>query len=90
MEWGSWSWFQNIYLKIEAAYYGAQNRLSSEELASTSYTLVDFGCGASVRNFELGLFARNLFNTEYIPHLSLLRDQGIANPGRNIALKVFS
>ena len=88
MEWGNWKSLNDIYLKIEAAYYGEQNRVSSEELPSGAYTLVDLGFGASVKNFELGLFARNLFNTSYIPHLSLLKDQGIYSPGRNVAIKL--
>jgi outer membrane receptor protein involved in Fe transport len=35
-----------------------------------------------------GVACSNLFNTSYIPHLSLSRELGIAMPGRNISIRL--
>ena len=83
-----WKDLSHLYATIEVDYKAEQNRLAEEELKSDAYTLLNFGLGFTFHKFKLGLFARNLLNTEYIPHLSLLKEPGIPNPGRNIALKV--
>ena len=88
MEWSEWKAFEDIFVKFECAYYSKQNRVASEEKVSESYALVNLGLGASLGKYNIGLFARNLLNKEYIPHLSMLKEQGIYNPGRNIALKI--
>jgi iron complex outermembrane receptor protein len=88
VEWGNWNSFEDIYLKLETSYYAKQSRISSEETLSDSYLLVNLGFGTSLGKFNFGLFAHNLLNKEYITHLSLLKDQGINNPGRNISLKI--
>lgn len=88
MNWDAWKCFRQIFLKVEMDYYAKQDRVSSEELVSEAYHLVNLGLGAEVKQVNMGLFARNVFNILYVPHLSMLKEQGIYNPGRNISLKL--
>jgi len=83
-----WRRLTNLFSSIELEYKASQNRLAIDELNSSSYMLINFGVGLSYGKLDLGLFARNLLNKEYIPHLSLMKGQGIFNPGRNIAIKI--
>lgn len=84
----SWRGIKGLFLKLEHQYFAAQDRVSSDELESDSYGIMNLGFGARLHGVQIGLFGRNLLNKAYIPHLSMLRAQGITNPGRNIALKL--
>jgi iron complex outermembrane receptor protein len=88
MHWDDWKLFSNVYLKLEHQYFAAQNRVANAESTSVAYGIVNVGMGARIADVQIGLFGRNILNKEYIPHLSMLKDQGVFNPGRNIALKI--
>jgi len=69
-----------------------QNRPGFNELSTPEYTLVHLGLSNDFI-FEKGtlntsLQVRNLFNRDYVDHLSILRAFEITNPGRNIQLAV--
>jgi len=56
--------------------------------ALSEYSTVHVSCGFSVRSkLDFSISVRNLFNVEYIPELSLLKNIGIAEPGRNVSVK---
>lgn len=88
MHWDDWKLFSNVYLKLEHQYFAAQNRVANAESASVAYGIVNVGMGAILGDVHIGLYGRNVFNKEFIPHLSMLKNQSILNPGRNIALKL--
>ena len=51
--------------------------------------MVHCALGATlVHQLELNLSMHNLLNVEYIPTLSMLRNLGIAEPGRNVRLQM--
>jgi iron complex outermembrane recepter protein len=67
-----------------------QNRPGFNELSTPAYTLVHTGLSHDFI-FEKGTLntsfqVRNLLNTNYVDHLSILRAFEIANPGRNVQL----
>lgn len=69
-----------------------QDRPGFNELSTPAYTLVHAGVAHDFV-FEKGILntsiqVKNLFNTDYVDHLSILRAFEITNPGRNIQLAV--
>ena len=76
---------QNIFL--EHIYKFAQNRVAVEEIPTDAYHLVNAGAqfllidGNSPLVFNAGI--NNIFNAEYIDHLSRFKADGYPNPGRN-------
>ena len=58
----------------------------------TGYALINLWGGAEFyggkTKFLLSLSVRNLTNRTYIPHLSVLREDGIPEPGRNVIFSV--
>ena len=67
-----------------------QNNVSGFETASPDYTLINLGLGGTVQlgkmNFDVLLNANNVFDKQYVAHLSRLKTDGIPNIGRNIVL----
>jgi len=86
--------FKKIYLKAGIEIVLAQNQPSMFEKPSTGYNLINIGFGSEiylnkqvvVLNFNIS----NLLNTEYIDHLSTLRDLNILDMGRsfNVSLSI--
>ncbi|MBA3986738.1 MAG: TonB-dependent receptor [Flavobacteriales bacterium] len=69
-----------------------QNRPGFNELSTPAYTLVHTGVAHDFI-FEKGVLntsvqVKNLLNTNYVDHLSILRAFDITNPGRNLQLAV--
>lgn len=67
-----------------------QNKVGTFETSTQAYTLFNAGVGTSARIFNLPvafrITANNIFNTDYISHLSRLKTDEIYNIGRNINL----
>lgn len=72
----------NGFVKVQLAYYGAQNRVyltDNTETPTPGYTLFNAGLGAGFTNkkgktmFSLYVMGNNLFNTAYQDHLSRLK-----------------
>lgn len=85
------------YLKESFAVFNVehtlqQNNPSQFETKSNDYTLVNLGFGGKVTfgktAFNVNLNANNLFNKEYISHLSRLKTDGIPNIGRNVVFGI--
>jgi len=83
-------WLKNGYasLKLESTF--AQKNNSAFETNSSAYNLVHIALGGKVilnkTKFELNLNINNVFDTQYIAHLSRLKTDGIQNIGRNIVV----
>jgi iron complex outermembrane recepter protein len=78
-------------LSLQYVHYFEQDKITSYEIASDAYQLVNIGLSGSYEakhqlDFSFGV--NNLFNVSYIDHLSRLKTYGINNPGRNIYLKL--
>ena len=81
------NYLDNLSIKMNISYNFQQNRVSSLENTSDDYMLIDCSVGLNKYEHELGIHINNLLNTEYIPHLSLLKESGIFEAARNIVLK---
>ena len=65
------------------------DRASTLEFSSPGYSVFDFTAGSVIsERLTWGVACSNIFNTSYIPHLSLSRELGIAMPGRNISFRL--
>jgi len=69
-----------------------QNNAAPDETTTSGYSLLDLSTGGSIkiRNqlMSIRISANNLFDRKYIDHLSTLKEVGLFNPGRNIALSI--
>ena len=82
----------NCYAFITLQTYFDQNKVAEFETRTPRYNLFNMGIGgdAMIFNQKIGykISANNLFDKNYISHLSRLKPDGIANIGRNIAFNV--
>jgi len=85
-----WLDFGYIYLNLESTF--KQDKVSAFEDPSDGYNLLNFGLGGNVEfnkvNTNINFTVKNILNKEYISHLSVLNEEGIANPGINFVLGV--
>jgi iron complex outermembrane receptor protein len=83
-------WLSNGYasLKLETSF--AQNNPSAFETSTKSYSLIHFSFGGKIAfgktKFDINFNLNNLFDTEYIAHLSRLKADNIRNIGRNMVV----
>jgi iron complex outermembrane receptor protein len=84
--------FNDVYGFIKMASYFKQDQVSDFETQTDGYNLMSLGLGAS---FDLDKFTvdsnlsvTNIFDTQYISHLSRLKPDGIFDIGRNINLQM--
>ncbi len=79
-------WYTSVNHSFEAS------RISDFEDPHPAYTLINSGIGIYGKtrkfSFETNLSVHNLTDKKYISHLSVLREDGIPNPGRNIILSL--
>jgi iron complex outermembrane receptor protein len=80
------------YASVIVSNYFEQTNITHYEFASEGYMLLDFHVGVS---FKLGkqmaivdLYCTNLLNTAYFNHLSLVKNIGVHDMGRNIGLQM--
>lgn len=77
-------------LNVESTF--SQNNNSEFETRTNDYTLINLGFGGKITInktiFNLNLNANNLFDKEYVSHLSRLKSDGIPNIGRNVILGI--
>ncbi len=80
------------YISFVVSSYMEQTRNSEFELPTGSYTLLDVHLGSQFKickhNAELMIFCSNVANTPYYSHLSLVRNIGVKEIGRNIGLQL--
>ncbi|MBD0725656.1 TonB-dependent receptor [Flavobacterium sp. L1I52] len=83
-------WLTEGFASLNVSSTFNQNNVSGFETSSNGYTLVNIGLGGTVDLgklvFDVNLNANNLFDKQYISHLSRLKTDGISNIGRNIVL----
>ena len=63
-----------------------QTKIDTFETSTPGYNLVHLGLGLTMQNVEIRVGCNNVFNQNYISHLSRLKIDGIANIGRNITV----
>ena len=74
---------------VQHQYVLSQNRVESGETPSSDYQLMNVAA-----NFKFGSLmgisagVRNVFNEEYIDHLSRLKNIGMYHPGRNFFVQL--
>lgn len=74
---------------INQNYHFSKEDVNINEQSTDSYQLFDLFIQWKIKNNLSGNFGvRNIFNTEYIPHLSSLKRFNVFNPGRSIFLKL--
>lgn len=86
------SFSKNTQFTAAIHHTSEQNRPGFNEMSTPAFTLVHSGLSHDF-SFEKGtlntsLQVKNLFNTNYVDHLSILRAFEIASPGRNVQLAV--
>jgi len=81
-----------LFIKLGTEYAFAQNHPSDFETSTNAYFLTHAGVGlelpVSDHTFRFSIQFRNLFNTAYTDHLSLLKEIGFYNMGRNVVIGV--
>jgi iron complex outermembrane receptor protein len=69
-----------------------QNYAAPDETTTSGYSLLDLSIGGNIKIqnqlMSVSISANNLFDRKYIDHLSTLKEVGLFNPGRNIALNL--
>ena len=84
------NWLSDGFTSLNVSSTFNQNNVSGFETGSKKYSLVNIGFGGTVKFgktiFDVHVNANNLFNENYIAHLSRLKTDGIQNIGRNIIL----
>lgn len=83
--------FKISQIILQHQYYFSQDKTAELETPSSEYHLLNFGM-----NFlwnlktpiEIGVGAKNIFNTSYINHLSRLKNIEMQHPGRSFYIKI--
>ncbi|GAA4057220.1 TonB-dependent receptor [Flavobacterium chungnamense] len=91
-EFKSSKYFKDGFAVLNVEYTLRQNNPSQFETMTNDYTLLNIGFGGKVTLgktiFEINLNANNIFDRNYVSHLSRLKTDGIPNIGRNIVLGI--
>jgi iron complex outermembrane receptor protein len=86
------NWWKEGFATVNIESTFAQNNNSEFETKTAGYTLLNIGLGGKITIyksvFQLNLNANNIFDKNYISHLSRLKTDGIPNIGRNIVLGI--
>jgi iron complex outermembrane receptor protein len=86
------NWLKDGFATLTISNTFDQKKISGFETYSEGYTLVNIGIGGQINigktHFNFNLNGNNLFNKNYIAHLSRLKNDGIPNIGRNIVLGI--
>ncbi len=91
-EFSNKKWLPNGYASISLHSFFKQHHISEFETSTPAYNLVNLGVGGDIiinkYTFTTSLTVTNLFDKEYINHLSRLKADTIFNQGRNIVLGI--
>jgi len=83
---------KNAFVAINTSTAFDKNKTSADETATKGYTLLDLNVGSTIKcknqSISISIGANNLLDKKYIDHLSTLKEVGLNNPGRNIALSL--
>ncbi|WP_318641509.1 TonB-dependent receptor [Flavobacterium ardleyense] len=87
-EFGIKEWLSSGYARVNSTSTFAQTNTDLNETTSTAYTLINAGFGGKIKmannSFDFSVSANNIFDKEYISHLSRLKVDEIPNIGRSI------
>ena len=82
----------NPYFTADFTYAFSQDNPATFETRSSEYNLVSMGAGIEIpvnnQRISIEIEVSNLFNTEYIDHLSTLKTLGYFNTGRNVMVSL--
>ena len=85
--------FLHPSITFSLSHHFAQNRVSEFENPTVGYSLFDITMGIEFRihnqQLKLSLMCTNLFDKAYFNHLSIVKDIGIYERGRNLALRLL-
>ncbi len=80
------------FIEFSSTYRFKQNRIDEEETPTSDYFILNAGIGFTVFTMKQPLIltfnVNNVFDKKYIDHLSLLKEVGLFNPGRNIVVSL--
>lgn len=80
--------FNNNSFHVSLASTFDQNNVAANELKTPGYSLLNLGVFTNYKKTEFSLTANNIFDKEYVNHMSRYRPYNISEPGLNIALGV--
>ena len=85
-------WLEKGFATFNVSKTFNQKNVSGFETNSDGYTLINLALGGTIpfgkNALDVNINANNLFSETYIAHLSRLKNDGIANIGRNISLGI--
>jgi iron complex outermembrane recepter protein len=86
----SLAFLHKAFLMITSTSVFKQENIASEETPTNAYTLMDISIGGQIKVrdqfISISLGATNIFDKQYIDHLSTLKEVGFFNPGRNFTM----
>jgi len=92
LEGNSTDWLSKPHMKLSSTYAFRQDDPSRFETETPDYFLVDFKLGGELLLFDqkldVSVSAQNLFDVQYIDHLSTLKPLDYSNMGRNIIFTI--
>ncbi|BDW94002.1 TonB-dependent receptor [Flagellimonas marinaquae] len=92
VEWNKRNQNYKCYAFVTLQTFFDQNKVADFETRTPRYNLFNTGIGGDLNIFNqkvgYSITANNLFNKDYISHLSRLKADGIANMGRNISFSL--
>jgi iron complex outermembrane receptor protein len=92
VEWNKRNQNYKCYAFVTLQTFFDQNKVADFETRTPRYNLFNAGIGGDLNIFNqkvgYSITANNLFNKDYISHLSRLKADGIANMGRNISFSL--
>lgn len=92
VEWKKRNQNYKCYAFVTLQTYFDQNKVADYETPTSRYNLFNVGVGGDMRIFNqkvgYSITGNNLFDKDYISHLSRLKTDGIANIGRNISFNL--
>jgi iron complex outermembrane receptor protein len=86
------NWLKDGFATLNVSNTFDQKKVSGFETYTDGYTFVNLGIGGQITiwktHFNFTINGNNLFNKNYVAHLSRLKNDGIQNIGRNIILGI--
>lgn len=83
---------KNTYISINTHTAFKQNNPAPDETPTKGYSIMDMGLGGNIvvgkQEVFVGISVNNIMDTKYIDHLSLLKEVGFYNPGRNFTFYI--
>ena len=86
------SFFNNLSIGVSTTVAFSNKNTSPEDEGVPGYALFDASIGCEIplfgNNIRIDIIAKNIFDKKYFDYLSIIREIGIYNPGRNIVVNI--